>query len=289
MQNNTKENTTMKDIAMLISDRNNEYFDQLTKVIENIIQPNNYNLFHFNTMAEQQTEENHLRLMMEQQVDGFIINSTGHNDELIAHLSRKTPTVLLHRRNRSAGFTGDFLDADFGTTTYNLCCHLIQNGHRRIGMICGPTYLSSYQERFINVLRALKTINVNMDKNSPYFFEGPLTQEFGYQSCKALLSLDQPPTALVIAHSHTTIGVLRYCREHSIRIPQDISFVSPCDVQLADILYVKPTCARPDTALGQRCGEMLMERIQAHNKLINREGLYSPEICYGESVMDLTT
>jgi len=282
-------NNSSQTIAMLISDGNNEYFGQITKAVESVLRPNNYNLFYCNTLTEQDTEENYLRLMTERQVDGFIINATGHNDELISRLSQQIPTVLLHRRNRFADFVGDFLDADFGTIAYNLCCHLIRNGHRRIGLICGPSYLSSHHERFMNIQRALKTINVNMDTGNPLYFEGPLTKEFGYQSCKSLLSLDQPPTALVISHSHTTIGVLRYCKEHNIRIPEDISFVSPCDVQLADILYIEPTYAQPDTwVLGQRCGQMLMERIQSGNQLVNREALYTPGISYGESVRDIT-
>ncbi len=277
-------------IAMLISDGNNEYFGQLTKAIENVIRPHSYNLFYCNTLSEQDTEESYLQLMTERQVDGFIINTTGHNNEYIASLSQKIPTVLLHRRIPCPDFRGDFLDADFGSVSYELCQHLIRNGHRDIGLICGPSYLSSHLERLVNIQRALKMIDVEMGHNHPYYFEGPLTEEFGYQSCHALLSMPNPPTALVISHSSTTIGALRYFKEKGVHIPQDISFVSPCDVQLADILYVEPTCAQPDAwALGERCGQMMMERILSGNRMVNREAIYAPTISYGNSVLDLNT
>lgn len=281
-------NDSTQTIAMLISDGNNEYFGQLTKAVESVIRSDNYNLFYCNTLAEQDTEENYLRLMTERKVDGLIINATGHNNEYIAELSRTIPTVLLHRRNPSPDFVGDFLDADFGAASYELCCYLINKGHRHIGLICGPSYLSSHADRLTSIQRALKTIGIEMGPGNPLYFEGPLTKDFGYQSSRALLSMKNPPTALVISHSHTTIGFLRYCKEHGVRIPQDISFVSPCDVQLADILYVEPACAQPDTwTFGERCGRMLMERIQAGNRIVNRETLYTPTISHGASVLDL--
>lgn len=282
-------NDSTQTIAMLISDGNNEYFGQITKAVEHIIRPDNYNLFYCNTLAEAETEKNYLRLMIERQVDGFIINATGHNNEYIAKLSQSVPIVLLHRRNPCPDFVGDFLDADFGTIAYDLSRHLIQKGHKRIGLICGPTFLSSHSDRLLNIQRALKAIDIQMGPGHPLYFEGPLTKEFGYQSCRAMLSMQNPPTALIISHSHTTIGALRCCKELGVKIPQDISFVSPCDVQLADILYVEPTYAQPDTwALGERCGRMLMERIQAGNRIVNREALYTPGISYGESVRNLT-
>ncbi len=278
-------NDTTQTIAMLISDGNNEYFGQITKAVENVIRPDRYNLFYCNTAGEQDTEENYLRLMTERQVDGFIINTTGHNNDYITQLSQRIPMILLHRRIPNPQFKGDFLDADFATVSYDLCQHLIQKGHRCIGLICGPSYLSSHRDRLFNIQRALKTIGVEMKEGSPYLFEGPLTKEFGYQSCAALLSMQPPPTALVISHSNTTIGALRYFKEQNIRIPKDLSFVSPCDVQLADILYVEPTCVLPDAwSMGERCAQMLMERIRNANDMVNREALYTPSISYGQSV-----
>ncbi len=282
-------NDSTQTIAMLISDGNNEYFGQITKAVENVIRPDRYNLFYCNTAAEQDTEESYLRLMTERQVDGFIINTTGHNNDYITQLSQTVPVILLHRRIPTPQFKGDFLDADFATISYDLCRHLIQKGHRRIGLICGPSFLSSHRDRLVNIQRALKTIGVTMQEGDPYLFEGPLTKEFGYQSCAALWSMQNPPTALVISHSNTTIGALRFFKEKNIRVPEDISFVSPCDVQLADILYVEPTCALPDAwALGERCARMLMERIRNGNDMVNREALYMPAISYGQSVRDIT-
>lgn len=276
-------------IAMLISDGNNEYFGQITKAVENVIRKEKYNLFYCNTAADRETEKNYLRLMMERQVDGFIINTTGFNNEYITRISQQTPVVLLHRRISDTDFKGDFLDAAFGNVSYDLTQHLIQRGHRRIGLICGPSYLSSHHDRLVNIQNAFQKIGQQMDGLNPYCKEGPLTQEFGYQSCEALMRMEKPPTALIISHSNTTIGALRYFREHHIRVPEDVSFVSPCDVLLADILYVRPTCAYPDTwALGDRCGQMLMERIAAKNKLPNRESWYIPTISYGDSVQSIT-
>lgn len=100
--------------------------------------------------------------------------------------------------------------------------------------------------------------------------------------------MEDPPTALLIMHSDTTIGALRYFRSHNIRVPQDISFTSPCNISYADLLYVQPNYAMPDTwSLGKRAGEMLMERIKCNNEILNREVCYIPTVIYGNSVKNI--
>jgi LacI family transcriptional regulator len=226
-----------------------------------------------------------LNLLAEKQVDGIIVNVSGFNNEFIAKLSNHIPMVLLHRRIDLPNFKGDFIDADFGSSCYELTMNLIENGHRKIGLISGPLFLSSAYDRFVNFKRAMKTIDVEVNTEYKYFHEGPFTIENGYAAVEKLLNMEDPPTALLIMHCDTTIGALRYFRSHNIRVPEDISFSSPCNISLSDLLYVQPNFAMPDTwSLGKRAGEMIMERIRSNNEILNREVCYIPTVTYGNSV-----
>ena len=224
-------------------------------------------------------------MLSERKIDGLVLNSCGGNNELIVSLSQKIPTVLIHRRIDHPGFVGDFANADFGISTYEMTMELIRNRHTKIGIICGPTQLSSAAERLQQFKRAMASIHITVDRDYRYFLEGPHDSAFGYEALEQFLRLPHPPTALVAAHNETCIGALRYCRDHNIPIPETLSIVAPCNVNLCDLFYVQPTYALPDTwALGFRIGQMLLERIQSENQLLNREAIYIPRIIQGNSV-----
>ena len=195
--------------------------------------------------------------------------------------------VLLHMclKGTTTAFVGDFANADFGISTYEMTMELIRNRHTKIGIICGPTQFSSAAERLQQFKRAMASIHITVDKDYRYFLEGPHDSAFGYEALEQFLRLPHPPTALVAAHNETCIGALRYCRDHNIPIPETLSIVAPCNVNLCDLFYVQPTYALPDTwALGFRIGQMLLERIQSENQLLNREAIYIPRIIQGNSV-----
>jgi Transcriptional regulators len=282
-------NDRTQTIAILIADTSsNEYFSEIIKSIESVIRLDNYTLFVCNSLNEKETELKYLNLLAERQVDGIIVNASGFNNEYIAKLSNSIPMVLLHRRISLPNFRGDFVDADFGSSCYELTMNLIANGHRKIGLISGPLFLSSAYDRYVNFKRAMKTIDVDVDTEYKYFFEGPFNTETGYKATEKLLNMEDPPTALVIMHCDTSIGALRYFRSHNIRVPDDISFASPCNISLSDLIYVQPNFAMPDTwALGKRLGEMIMERIKYNNEIVNREVCYIPTITYGNSVKNI--
>lgn len=277
-------------IAILIADRSsNEYFSEIIKSVENVIRMDNYTLIVCNSLNEKDTELNYLNLLAEKQVDGIIVNSSGFNNDFIAKLSKNIPMVLLHRRISNPNFKGDFIDADFGSSCYELTMNLIENGHRRIGLVSGPLFLSSAYDRFEGFKRAMKSIDVDITTDYKYFYEGPFTTESGYGAAERFINMEDPPTALLIMHCDTTIGALRYFHSHNISVPGDISFASPCNISLADLLYVQPNHAMPDTwSLGKRAGEMLMERIKCGNEIINREVCYMPTVIYGNSVKNIS-
>lgn len=278
-------NDSTQTIALLIADSSNEHYLEIIQSIEEVIREDNYTLFVSNSHNGKEAELNYLRMLTEKQVDGIIINASGHNNEYIAQLSYQIPMVLLYRRLGDYDFKGDFVDSDFGSSAYTLTMELIAKGHRRIGIFSGPTCLSSASERFNGFQQAMKTIGVRVTNRYEYYWEGPFTTENGYLMAEKAMTMQNPPTALVIMHCETTLGALRYFRSKHIRIPEDISFVSPCNISQADLLYVEPTYSNPNTrAIGKRSAEMLMERIKKQNNCVNREAVFNTILVYGNSV-----
>ena len=278
-------NQTTKTIAFIIADSTNEYYSQIAKAVLDVVRSYGYTLFLCNCFNDSEIEKNYLTMLCERKIDGIILNSCGKNDDLVTQLSHKIPIILIHRQIANARFVGDFVNVDFGAATYEMTTEFINNGHRKIGIISGPLFLSSARERFDNFCLAMKQIGVNVDSEYPYLQEGGHDSEFGYSAAKQLLSMEDPPTALVCGHNETCIGLLRYCREQHIDIPGQLSICAPCNVNTADLFYVNPAVALPDTrGLGVRIGKMLMERILSENPIKNREVLFMPTVLPGNAL-----
>ena len=276
-----------KTIAFIASDISNFFFTTMARSIEDVLNNNGYNLIVCSTDDSQERELGYLQLLRVKHVDGIIINMTARNTKYIASLSQDMPIALFGRSITDAAFHGDFVDNDNEDGIYRLTNLLIDDGHRRIGMINGQSYVSSAQERLRGYRKALSQHGIGLSDDYLYtgHFNSPATAEAG---AAKLLSLPEPPTAIIASNNILSIGVMSYCRKNNIAIPDDISLCSFGSLEEYGLLYVQPTFADQTPALmGAKLAEMIIQRINAKNKLSNREVRFIPPISIGNSVKSI--
>lgn len=280
--------TSSKTIGVIIPDITNEYIAQIVSIIDGYVQTKGYSLILSTAINGAQSEINSLRLMMEKQVDGIIINTTGFNDAYISEISQHVPIVLLHRKIEHPDFRGDWVDTDIYNCAYTLTKLLVERGHRKIGVLNGPSHLSTAKMRYDGFCTALHEYGLSFSKENPYYYEGDFTLQSGCDGAQYFMDMKDPPTAIVNMHGESTLGMLRYFRNHGVRIPEDISLVSISAIPHSDVLYVRPYHYKmfPET-VGYRAAHMILERIEADNKLQNRESCFSMPIVNGDSIKDL--
>jgi LacI family transcriptional regulator len=270
-------------VGFLVSDISNSYFNIMAKAIEVAIRVGNYNLLVCSTENERERELSFIKTLVGKRIDGLIINTTGLNDGLIAEVSRRLPVALVHRRLRSRGYRGDFVDSDNRRGGYLLTRHLLDHGHRRIGVINGLLSVSSGRERFEGFSEAMKEFDIPVGKSYPYAFPGDFTDQSGYDGLNRLWQSADRPTAIVVMNNVMAVGSLRYALEHGIEIPGELSLTAFGNIVNRDIFYVHPTVVSLDPIwMGTTVGALILERIQAPD-LPNRESIFKPELVPGNS------
>ncbi len=277
-----------KTIGLLAPDITNEYIAQMVSVIDGVIRPEGYSLILCSAINDAKSEMNYLHLLLEKQVNGMIINTIGLNESFIAEISHSVPVVLLHRKINHPKFKGDWVDTDIYACAYQLTKLLLERGHRKIASLNGPMRLSTGQMRYDGFCKAMRDYGVPVSRDDPYYYEGNFTFQSGYDGAKYFTELSDPPTAIVNMHGESTLGMLRYFRNHNIEVPEDISIVSVAGIPKSDILYVQPYNyhMQPD-AVGYRAATLLLERIESNNTLQNRECCFTMPIVPGNSIKDL--
>jgi len=129
--------------------------------------------------------------------------------------------------------------------------HLLELGHRRIGIITGPERLACSRDRLDGYRAALQRAGIAPDPE--LVRHGDFHVPGGRHGAADLLSLDDPPTAIFAGSDHQAHGVYDVARARGLRIPRDLSVVGFDDVDLCR--WISPSL----TTVHQPLAEMARE------------------------------
>ncbi len=139
--------------------------------------------------------------------------------------------------------------------------HMINKGKRRIHFIGDIAYAQTNRERHLGYLRAMQRNGISTDSifnlTTPIEIESYQETIFSY-----LNGLDQLPEAIVCANDHIAYHVAIYCREHGIRIPEDIMISGYDDNYEFNTLVPLTTVHVSNARLGARLANRLINRLQ---------------------------
>jgi DNA-binding LacI/PurR family transcriptional regulator len=109
--------------------------------------------------------------------------------------------------------------------------HLIELGHRRIAIICGPEGLWSSRARLDGYRAALDSAGLSPDED--LVRRANFSASGGKTQAAELLSLPRPPTAIVAGNDSQAFGVLQALGERRLRAPDHLSVIGFDDVPVA--------------------------------------------------------
>jgi LacI family transcriptional regulator len=120
--------------------------------------------------------------------------------------------------------------------------HLLELGHRRIGMIGGPADMLCSRARIDGYKAALDTAGLPVDPELIRY--GDFLVHSGHDHGHALLDLDDPPTAIFAGSDLQAFGVFEAARQRGLRVPDDLSVVGFDDLPLAQSAWPPLTTVR---------------------------------------------
>jgi LacI family transcriptional regulator len=171
------------------------------------------------------------------------------------------PTVFVDRFDTSGGADGyDFVGTENRDATVEVVRHLIEHGHRRVGMVSGQAGSSTTEERIAGYRAALDAAGLPHD---PALIEpGHSDEKLAERATHRLLDLDDPPTALFSGNNRMTIGIMQALRTRGIVPPEGIALGVFDDFPWADLFLPRLTCAAQRAEeIGAASVDLLLRRI----------------------------
>lgn len=247
-------------VGLVLPDLGNPFFALVAAGVESEISDAGYSLLVANTGNDHDRETSATRMLLERQVDALLIASSGlSGDHLRLAVDRGVHVVLVDSHPRR--ITTDCVMADNRGGAAQATAHLLELGHRDLGVIGGHANDSSAAERLQGVRSTMVTAGLHLPRDR--CFAGDFGIESGRQGAHALLASSDRPTGLFVANNLMTVGAMRGIAELGLRIPDDVSLVGFDDMEWYPLASPPITAvAQPAHEIGRRAARRLLERIR---------------------------
>ena len=275
-----KVNTT-KSIGMIVTTSEAPYFAEIIHAVEEHCYRQGYSLFLCNTQNNSEKIKNHLEMLAKKRVDGILVMCSEYlPDSLnLLHSFENIPMVVMDWGPNV--HTDIILDNSFDGG-YLATKHLIENGHKYIGIIAGELTKTTAKTRYEGFIHAMKEAGLTVNPN--WVMEGFFEPEDGYECMNKILSQDNLPTAVFCCNDVMALGAISAIGEKSLRVPEDISIIGYDNIH-ASRFYSPPltTVHQSKSRLGVQAVNLLFERI--NHKSDQKEKIeIHPELVVRKSV-----
>ena len=254
-----KSNRTGK-VLFCIPDIYNPFYFRMIRGVSDVLERYDYLPVLCHTKGLLANELKMLRNLQEGYGDGMVFVSFDFSQQNISVVNGcSRPVVLTNNYQSPAG--NDQFDCVYIDTYEGIrmaCTHFIEAGYTKLGYIGGNTAVQTGRERFAGFVRAMQEHDLPIDQ--AFLCEGDFSMESGEKAMTKLLQNKALPEALVVANDLMAVGAHKVCKQHQLRVPQDIALIGMDDSDLAGCLDIS-SIQMKEEQLGRNAAELLMDRI----------------------------
>lgn len=275
-------------VGLVAPELTNPIFPALAEIVGGGLAQNGYTPVLCTQNAGGITEADYVDLLLSQHVSGviFLGGLYTQQDAPHEHYERlrqvNLPTVFVNARVDSLRV--QTVATDDLAAGEQAVSHLRQLGHRRIGMLLGPTDHIPSRRKLESARRLLARQDADLDDD--LVVHALYTLEAGQAGATKLI--DRGATAIVCASDPLALGAIRAARRRGLTVPEDLSVVGFDDSALMSCTEPPLTTVRqPIEAMGRAAVELLMAQI-AGTSDAGDELLFEPELVLRGSTAPLT-
>ena len=209
-------------VGLVITNLVNNSFRVIAEILQQQLAEAGYQMVLCITGGDPAQERAALHTLMELGASGVV--AVGSDSKAFAEV-RVHGIPVVHLGRRPGKLVGDCVLGDERGGAAAATAALIGQGHRRIGVVCGPHQVTSGRERLEGYQRALAA--ADYPAPAELVVAGPFTAGTGRDAVDRWISLPRArrPTAVLVANHESAYGVLPRLRELSISIPNEMSVV----------------------------------------------------------------
>jgi LacI family transcriptional regulator len=249
-------------IGVIVPSITNPYFPEFVRGVEDVAHEHGFSLFLCNSDNQSDKELAYLQLLRRHAIAGFIdacyMENRRCRETLVDLIEHGVPVVVLgNLRIHPKSVVVDSKNKQGG---YAAVAHLVELGHRRIGVIKPPPTIVGL-DRLIGFQTGFHDHGLPIIDQ--YWVEGGFAVSHGETGIRRLLQLPHPPTAVVAANDLVAIGAATALRQMGKRVPEDVSIIGYDNIRMAELYDpALTTIAQPVYDMGVTAMRAIIRRIE---------------------------
>lgn len=178
--------------------------------------------------------------------------------------------------------------------TYQATRHLLELGHRRIGLFSSGRRHSA--ERLRGFERALEEFGTAMNPQFSFLSEHYhvtgevlLSEQLGQKFGDEFVKLTERPSAVCITDDHIAAGFIIAVQRHGLRVPEDVSVVSQDDMPIAAYAcsVALTTVSQPIQAIARECVLFAESRLKGEYSGVGRQSTLRGKLIVRQSATEI--
>lgn len=237
-------------IGLVVPDLTNPFFPSLAQAVVQRARHHGYGVFVTDTEGVDEQEVAAIRMLVERGVDGIVwfpIRDVNTADSLLAGV----PTVVVDRTLPGL----ESIQADYAGGGLAAVQHLIELGHRDIGVVCGPMDILSMRDRCEAAIAAIKK-----DAALAFVVENGFSVDLEPPVASAIAG--RAASAVFVGADLIALGVIRHAQSLGLAVPDDLSVIGFDDIPWAQMsMPTLSTIEMPLEDMASEAVDALLRRI----------------------------
>lgn len=249
-------------IGVIVPDIVTHFFASILSGIEDTAIANGYFVIITTSHESFEKEKRNIENLVNMRVEGIIACLSQETTDYSHFLTLKeinVPLILFDRVCLTDQFSS--VVADGAHSAQMATQHLLDSGSKRVAFIGGANHLDIVKRRKHGYLEALRENKIPIEKELVICRK--IDYEEGKMATETLLSLPQPPDAILAMNDTLAFAAVEVIRSHHLRIPQDVAIIGYTDEQHANYVEPKLSAISHQTyKMGETVCQLLIDHIK---------------------------
>jgi DNA-binding LacI/PurR family transcriptional regulator len=246
-------------IGVIVANITSYFFAQIVRELEDAFEREHYAIIVCNTDERPEREQRYLEMLFDRRVDGVVMVPTGADQPIMRQFAEAgIPIVSIYRKAGQA--SGPSVVTDEFASAYTATEHLIELGHRRIGILARGHNLSPVVYRTQGYMQALRAHMIPIDQRLiEVNYRAP---ERTLDCAKRLFASTLGVTAVISLSLSSTLSLVKSLRQLGIGYPDHVSVLSIGDAPWMEVLPAPLTVmAAPVQELCTEAARLMFEHL----------------------------
>lgn len=265
-------------LGLIVENISGNFFASLARIIEDEAARFGYKVLYSSTDNNHQKGKELIAMLLQRQVDGYIITPTpGMEQDITELIADSKPVVLMDSYFPGIDVPHVLVNNYEGTTKG--MDHLIEKGYKRIGLVTVNLNLVQMEQRLQAYYDSLQKhhmpVNEELVLRIPYNHE----REEAIQQISDFICHTGGPDAIFFTTNYLGLLGLESIHRLGLKLPADLAMISFDDHDVFRLYPPGITCIRqPVEEIAKTALKLLMEQLGKTSVMVNSKVEISPEL-----------